>query len=148
MPNQRSPRPLQLEQDKPSLIESSSSSIDSVPELKPFNFSIATEDQAGEDDDFRLAPSRLLMPIDMGEQTRRSLETRRRALHDQNLIRSSRGSFEPVREIGQFEDLSAMGLKGFSQLPFSDTVLQNVLHADEEDFGILGEYSNSESVVI
>lgn len=144
--SQISPRQSQREQYEPSLNESNS--IEDDIELQQPSFSIAIEDRADEGDNFQLAPPQLSMPLQVGEQTGRSIEIGRRALDDQPLGRVSRGSYGTVRGSDQFDDLSALGLNDVSQPPFEDSVLQTTPDADEEDHGSFDRRLSLRSVVI
>lgn len=88
------------------------------------------------------------MPLEAGEETASSVEIRRRALEGQSSGRLSRGSFETVWGSDQFDDLSALGLRDASPLPFHDSVQEIALDADEEDLGVRGRRPSLGSVVV
>lgn len=115
-----------------------SNSVEDDLELQQFDFPIAIEDGADEDDDFQLELPRLSWPSEEGELTGRSIEIGRRALDNQLMGRAPRGSFESIRGSDRFDDLSALGLNDVLQPPNDDNVLQIAPDADEEDIGVLG----------
>ena len=139
------PLPSQSEQNEPSL--TGSNSIEDALELQP-SFPIAIEDGADEDDNFQLAPPRLSIPLEEGEQTERSIEIGRRALDDQAPGRLSRSSFGTIWGSDRFDDLSVLGLNDVSQPPIDDSILQITPDADEEDLGVHGRKQSRGSVVI
>lgn len=141
-----SPRPSQFGQDEPHPTESSSSDDD--PKVQQLDFSIVIEDCADEDLDFQRAPSRLPMPLEIEEQTGRSIEIGRRALDDRKVEGISRGSFGTVRANHRFDSLSALGFNDVSQPPFDDSAMPILPNADEEDLGDSRENSRPESVVV
>ena len=147
MTGQPSPRPSQLEPTEPSTV-GTSSRIEDDSELQQPSFSIATKDQADENDIFQLAPSLLSMPLGTREQTGRSIETGRRALEDQPLGRPCQGNLGNVLGSDPLEEPSALDLNDVSLPSFDDSVSQSAPDADEEDPRVRGNLSNLELVVI
>lgn len=144
-PTRLSPLPSQTQQNEPGLTGSNSTE-DNI-ELQQLGFSIAIEDEADQDDGFQQATPRLSMPLEEREQTGKSIEIERHALHNQPPGRLSQGSFGTIRGSDRFDDLSALGLNDVSQPPLDQSVLQIVPDA-EEDLGVFGRKSILGSVVI
>ena len=113
-------------------------------DLSEPRFSIAIDDETGEDDSFHEAPPRLSMPLEDGDQTGGSFEIARRATNEQRLGRISRGSFGSVQATDRFGNISELAYDNASHLGVDDSIAHSGLDDDADELGTRERHSDYE----
>ena len=104
-------------------------------DLSEPRFSIAIDDETGEDDSFQEAPPRLSMSLEDGDQTGGSFEIARRATNEERLGRVSRGSFGSLQTTDHFGNISELAYDDASHLRGDDSTVQSGLDDDADELG-------------
>ena len=128
-----SPPPLQPRSKKPE--QAYDDELEEDQDLLEPRFSIAIDDETGEDDSFHEAPPRLSMPLEDGDQTGGSFEIARRATNEQRLGRISRGSFGSAQATDRFGNISELAYDNASHLGVDDSNAQPGLDDDADELG-------------
>ena len=113
-------------------------------DLSEPHFSIAIDDETGEDDSFHEAPPRLSMPLEDGDQTGGSFEIARRATNERRLGRISKGSFGSVQATDRFGNISELAYDNASHPGVDDSITQSELDDDADELGSREKHSDPE----